>query len=212
MDLTVSANIDSILGAADYAAIRTLLGLTVGTNVQAYDADLTTWAGVTPGTGVAAFLTTPSSANLAAAVTGETGTGALVFADSPTFAGVPLAPTATSGTSTTQVATTAFVMAAVTTWGNIVTDATTARTIGLSDAGKYIRFTNAGAITLTIPTNAVTAFPVGTEIVVRRHTGAGAITLSNAGVTVNNSALAPTIAAEGNFALKKVATDTWDVI
>jgi len=35
------------------------------------------------GSGVATFLGTPSSANLAAAVTGETGSGALVFATSP---------------------------------------------------------------------------------------------------------------------------------
>ena len=39
------------------------------------------------GSGVATFLGTPSSANLAAAVTDETGTGALVFAGSPTFTG-----------------------------------------------------------------------------------------------------------------------------
>ncbi len=37
------------------------------------------------GAGVATFLVTPSSTNLAAAVTGETGTGALVFATSPTL-------------------------------------------------------------------------------------------------------------------------------
>jgi hypothetical protein len=37
------------------------------------------------GTGVATFLTTPSSANLATAVTDETGSGALVFATSPTL-------------------------------------------------------------------------------------------------------------------------------
>ena len=38
------------------------------------------------GSGVATFLATPSSANLAAAVTDETGTGALVFGTSPTIA------------------------------------------------------------------------------------------------------------------------------
>ena len=38
------------------------------------------------GSGVATFLATPSSSNLAAAVTDETGTGALVFATSPTIA------------------------------------------------------------------------------------------------------------------------------
>lgn len=46
---------------------------------------LTALAFTTPGTGVATFLATPSSANLAAAVTDETGTGVLVFATAPTF-------------------------------------------------------------------------------------------------------------------------------
>ena len=48
------------------------------------------------GTGVATFLGTPSSANLAAAVTGETGSGALVFANTPTLVS-PLLGTPTSG-------------------------------------------------------------------------------------------------------------------
>ena len=54
------------------------------------------------GTGVATFLATPSSANLAAAVTDETGTGALVFADSPTLVtpalGTPSSATLTNAT------------------------------------------------------------------------------------------------------------------
>jgi len=51
------------------------------------------------GTGVATFLGTPSSANLAAAVTDETGTGSLVFATSPTFV-TPILGTPTSATLT----------------------------------------------------------------------------------------------------------------
>ena len=41
-----SANVQSVLSAADYAAIRTLLGLVIGTNVQAFDADLSALAGL----------------------------------------------------------------------------------------------------------------------------------------------------------------------
>lgn len=63
----------------------TVTGTAVVTPYQAADSDLTTWAGVTPGSGVATFLATPSSANLATAVTGETGSGALVFGTSPTL-------------------------------------------------------------------------------------------------------------------------------
>jgi hypothetical protein len=49
------------------------------------------------GTGVATFLGTPSSANLAAAVTDETGSGLLVFATSPTLV-TPVLGTPSSGT------------------------------------------------------------------------------------------------------------------
>ncbi len=51
------------------------------------------------GTGVATFLATPSSANLAAALTDETGTGANVFATSPTLV-TPVLGTPTSGVLT----------------------------------------------------------------------------------------------------------------
>jgi len=51
------------------------------------------------GTGVTVFLETPSSANLAAAITDETGTGDLVFATSPTLV-TPVLGTPTSGTLT----------------------------------------------------------------------------------------------------------------
>lgn len=51
------------------------------------------------GTGVATFLATPSSANLASAVTDETGSGALVFATSPTLV-TPALGTPASGTLT----------------------------------------------------------------------------------------------------------------
>lgn len=70
------------------------------------------------GANVATFLGTPTSANLAAAVTDETGTGVLVFGTAPTISsanltGTPTAPTAANGTNTTQIATTAFVNSAV---------------------------------------------------------------------------------------------------
>ena len=54
------------------------------------------------GTGVATFLATPSSSNLASAVSDETGTGALVFANSPTLVtpalGTPSSVTLTNAT------------------------------------------------------------------------------------------------------------------
>ena len=59
------------------------------------------------GAGVATFLATPSSANLASAVTGETGTGALVFGTSPTIASptftTPILGTPISGNLATCV-------------------------------------------------------------------------------------------------------------
>ena len=54
-------------------------------------------SGIVPASGVAAFLATPTSANLATAMTNETGTGVLVFATSPTL----VTPTLGAATATT---------------------------------------------------------------------------------------------------------------
>lgn len=66
------------------------------------------------GSNVSTFLITPTSANLAAAITNETGDGKLVFSTSSSFDGIPTAPTASVGSNTNQIATTAFVYSMLT--------------------------------------------------------------------------------------------------
>jgi hypothetical protein len=61
------------LGTPSAATLTNATGLPISTGVSGL------------GSGVATFLGTPSSANLAAAVTDETGSGSLVFATDPTF-------------------------------------------------------------------------------------------------------------------------------
>ena len=78
------------------------------------------------GTGISGFLGTPSSANLAAAVTDETGTGALVFAGGNI--GAATATTPSTADNTTKVATTAYVQAqgyALGGTASVITGATT---------------------------------------------------------------------------------------
>lgn len=102
------------------------------------------------GSGVAAWLASPTSANLATAVTGETGTaGGLVFSVSPAFTGTPTAPTASPGTNTTQIATTAFVSAAVSAagGGSVTSVNASGGTTGLSFTGGPV--TTSGTLTLT---------------------------------------------------------------
>lgn len=69
------------------------------------------------GASVATFLATPSSANLASAVTDETGSGPLVFGTGPTLSGAALgsstATTQTPGDNSTKIATTAYVATAL---------------------------------------------------------------------------------------------------
>jgi hypothetical protein len=78
------------LGTPASAVLTNATGLPISTGVDGL------------GTGVATFLATPSSANLAAAVTDETGSGSLVFATSPTLVtpalGTPSSATLTNAT------------------------------------------------------------------------------------------------------------------
>jgi len=75
------------LGTPASGVATNLTGLPISTGVSGL------------GTGVATFLGTPSSANLASAVTDETGSGALVFANSPTLV-TPALGTPASGVLT----------------------------------------------------------------------------------------------------------------
>jgi hypothetical protein len=76
-----------VLGTPTSGTLTNCTGLPISTGVSGL------------GTGVATFLATPTSANLAAAVTNETGSGALVFATSPTLV-TPALGTPSSGTLT----------------------------------------------------------------------------------------------------------------
>ena len=150
------------------------------------------------GTGVATFLGTPSSANLAAALTDETGTGLAVFNDTPTLATptlndpkINLAFDAQTGTTYTTV---------------------------LNDNGQIVTMNNASANTLSIPTNASVAYPVGTQINVLQI-GAGQTTIQavTSGTTTilstGATATAPKIRARyGMATCIKAATDTWYVV
>jgi hypothetical protein len=92
----------------------------------------------------------------------------------------------------------------------VTSQAGTAYTAVLADANSYIRFTNGGAITFTIPPNSTVAFPVGTEIQIEQA-GAGSLTVAaGVGVTINVRGGDYTLAGQYAVAgLKKVAADTW---
>lgn len=83
-------------------------------------------------------------------------------------------------------------------------------TLVLADAGKLVTLTNAGSKTLTVPTNASVAFPIGTTIDLAQL-GAGQYTVAGAGgVTVNHAAATAKFNAQYSVvSVIKVATDTW---
>ena len=147
----------------------------IGTSVQAYDADLTTWAGVTPGTGVTTFLATPTFANLNSAI-------------SDADVGYINAPqNAQSGATYTLV---------------------------LGDAGKHVYITS--TLTLTVPTNASVAFPVGTTVTIVNN-AAAVTTFTTTSLTVYKAGTSAAWASGGTLSIRgmctwvKVDTDTWFV-
>jgi hypothetical protein len=149
------------------------------------------------GTGVATWLGTPSSSNLAAAVTDETGTGALVFANTPTLV-TPVLGTPTSGnlSNCTADGTNAVGYRNVPKSGS---DKTTSYSLATTDVGKFIGVGSGGSITIPDAT-----FAAGDVVSVFNNTS-GNITIT---CTITTAYIAGTDAdkASVTLATRGVAT------
>lgn len=109
---TITALTIGLNGAVAVNGSPTTLSAGAAVRLRYYQATLS-WYAITTDSApysalVQAFLASPTSANLAAAVTGETGTGALVFGTSPVLA----LPTVTGGTFVSPALTTPDIGAA----------------------------------------------------------------------------------------------------
>lgn len=163
------------------------------------------------GTGVATWLGTPSSANLAAAITDETGSGSLVFATSPTLV-TPVLGTPTSGNLSNCTADGTDAVG----FRNIPQNSRSAAyTLVLGDSGKHILHPSADttARTFTIPANGSVAFPVGTAVTFINQNGGGDITIAITTDTLrlagDGSTGSRTLTANGIATAIKVTSTEW---
>jgi hypothetical protein len=162
------------------------------------------------GSGVATFLGTPSSANLAAAVTDETGSGSLVFATSPTLV-TPVLGTPTSGTLSTC---TVDGTDAVGFRNTPVNSQSAAYTLVLADSGKTIFHPAAdnNARTFTIPANSSVAYAVGTVLTFVNLAAADvtiAITTDTMYLAGDGTTGSRTLAEYGIASAVKLASTDW---
>lgn len=149
------------------------------------------------GTGVATFLATPSSANLAAAVTDDTGSGALVFGTAPTLAN----PTISGQAYGVQTAPTQY---------------NTATTMAASDAINRITRWTGAALNLTWPTATDIEAAVVSGLVANGsfdlsipNTGTGAVTLlTNTGLTLVGS-MVVTNGTSGMFRFRRSSSTAY---
>jgi hypothetical protein len=151
------------------------------------------------GSGVATFLGTPSSANLAAAVSDETGSGALVFASSPTLVTPALgAATATSlngvtltGTSTPALSVTGTASVSGSNTGDQTTITGNAGTATILQTARNINgvsFNGSADITVTAAAGTLTGATLAAGVTASSLTSLGTITsLTATALTVNDN-------------------------
>jgi hypothetical protein len=156
----------------------------------------------------------PGSAGATTAFLRGDATWATLSTASDTATGVVELATAAevaTGTDTTRAVTPAGAAATYAPISQTINAQTgTTYTLVLGDAGKLVTLSNASAITLTVPTNASVAFPVGCSIDLIQL-GAGQFTVTGAGPpTISKSmATAKSRVQYSVMTLIKTATDVW---
>jgi hypothetical protein len=164
------------------------------------------------GTGVATFLATPSSANLAAALTDETGSGAVVLGTSPTIASPTITGTgAIAGTFTGNLTGNVTGTASAATLAATATALATGRTISLTGdvTGTTGSFDGTGNVTMTAA--------IGTGVIVDADVNASAAiakTKLNLGGTITSADLVDgtivaTDIADGTITAAKLVSDPY---
>jgi hypothetical protein len=132
----------------------------------------------------------------------------LATTDTPTFVGINLGSTLSVITGTTYGVGVLNGVPVIS--GSIVEEATTAKTLALTDATKTIEFTNSSASVLTIPSSGSVAFVDGTYINLTRK-GSGAVSVTTgAGVTLLSKSSARILSAQYSMAtIYKSSADSW---
>jgi hypothetical protein len=175
--------------------------LTVGTNGQYLQADSSTATGLTWSTVSGYLAPTLGSTSIASGAT-VTNVNGLTVNSTTIPSSVTLVSTDATQTLTNKILTAPIINLATITQGG-------SYTLVLTDNGDIVEMSGGG--TLTVPTNASVAFPVGAQINILQ-TGASQVTVGGAGVTINATPGLKLRAQWSMATLIKRATDTWVLV
>lgn len=183
-DLVSTNNLSDVANAG---TARSNLGLAIGSDVQAYDADL------------AALATAGNSTTLAAV------TAAFTTALKTKLDGIEALADVTDATN---VAAAGAVMQAQT----VNAQTGTTYTLVAGDAGKLVTLSNAAGITLTLPQDSDATIAVGTYVDLLQL-GAGQVTVAaGTGATLRTSGLTAKARAQySRLGVQKVSANTWSL-